>query len=350
MGGMMNTPSYVIIEQSLLENFSAMQKRMSPCRVAYSMKANPCKEVVNILKNTEACFEISSLAEAKTLHDLQVDPSRMYCGLVVMSEKEIYDIYEQGCRVFTYDSSEQLRRIIKCCGENVKRVLRIRINDLVDDSIGFGMNLDLLEKNPECLEKASGLSFHISDHSDMSLTIEAVRRLAELSEKEGANIEMLNIGGSYSLYEDEEGYVVLRNYLKDLVSRRNIEILCEPGSAVVNTAVDALSRCIMVINQDGFLDVFIDGGIPSGMTRKPDEIVNLSSDKKMKRTICRFFDTTSMKKLLFTTRIDFTVNSGDILLFKGYGAYSYCYSNIFHSRNIPKIYTVGKENEIDSLV
>ena len=258
----MKTPSYVVIKQILLENFDMMQKRMAPCRVAYSMKANPSKEVVDILKETDAYFEISSLAEAEILLNLQVDASRMYCGLVVMSEEEICDIYQRGCKLFTYDSSEQLRRIIKCCGENVKRVLRIRVNDLIENSIGFGMDLHTLDKDPECLKKATGLSFHISNHTDMALTIEAIRRLEKLSDKEGANIEMINIGGSYSLYEDEKEYATLREYLKDFVSRSNIKILCEPGSAVVNTAVDALCRCIMVIQQDGFLDVFIDGGIP----------------------------------------------------------------------------------------
>lgn len=345
----MKTPSYIVVQDRLLDNYKKMKQRMSPCVVAYSMKANPCFEVASVLKETEAWFEVSSINEMQILHDLRIPVNRIYCGLVVMSLEEIKKIHQLGCNVFTYDTIEQLHRIKKCCSQDVKKVLRIRINDLVKDSIGFGMDLNYIQKNEEAILDADGLSFHISNHSNMKSTIEAIQRL-ELLLKRNKKIKFINIGGSYSLNGNDEDYERLRNYLQMLICTNNIQVVCEPGSAIVDTAVDALSKCIMVTHQEGFLDIFLDGGIPSGMTRKPKTVINLSSSEKTAKCICRFFDTTSMKKLLFQTRINFMVNDGDILLLKEYGAYSYCYSNIFHSRPIPEIYIIRKDEEIESLV
>lgn len=345
----MITPSYVVVQNRLINNYEKMKKRVAPCRVAYSMKANPCVEVSSVLKETDISFEVSSIQEMQILNDLSIPTDRIYCGLTVMSVNEIVRINQLGCNTFTYDTIEQLHRIKKCCGEKINKVLRIRINDLVKDSIGFGMDVKSIHKDSESILEADGLSFHISDHSNMASTIEAIQRLESLL-KYNPKIKIFNIGGSYSLEGDETEYLNLRKYIQELKNRLNIEVLCEPGSAIVNTAVDALSKCIMVTEQDGFLDVFLDGGIPSGMTRRPKEITNLSFAQNTTKYICRFFDTTSMKKLLFQTRLRFTVKDGDILLLKEYGAYSYCYSNIFHSRPVPEVYAVRKDEDIESLV
>ena len=345
----MITPSYVVVHNRLISNYEKMKERMNPCVVSYSMKANPCYEVASVLKETDTRFEVSSVQEMQILHDLNIGSERIYCGLAVMTVDEIAKFHELGCNTFTYDSIEQLHRIQQCCEKNVKKILRIRINDLVKDSIGFGMDMKLVQKNLEAIMEADGLSFHISDHSNMEGTMKAIERLESLL-KYNSSIQLLNIGGSYSLKEQEAAYVNLRSYIQRIVSSYNIRVMCEPGAAIVDTAVDAVSRCIMITKQEGFLDVFLDGGIPSGMTRKPQRIENLSPSQETTKYICRFFDTTSMKRLLFQTRLKFTVNNGDILLLREYGAYSYCYSNIFHSRPVPKVYLVRMDEDIESLV
>lgn len=345
----MITPSYVIVHDRLINNYEKMKQRMAPCYVSYSMKANPCLEVASELKETDAYFEVSSLKEMQILHDLRVHEDRIYCGLAVMSSDEIIRINQLGCNTFTYDTIEQLHRIKKCCGKRVKKILRIRINDLVKGSIGYGMDVRAIQQYDESILEADGLIFHISDHSNMENTIEAIRRLEKLLVF-NPKIQFLNIGGSYLLNGYEDDYKKLRCFIEELIEQTKIQIICEPGAAIVDTAVDALSKCIMVTKQDGFLDVFLDGGIPSGMTRRPRKIINLTSSQEIPKYICRFFDTTSMKRLLFRTRVNFSIKDGDILLLKDYGAYSYCYSNIFHSRPIPEVYVIRKDEDIESLV
>jgi diaminopimelate decarboxylase len=345
----MPTPAYIVVADRLLENYYNMQKRMKPCEIAYSMKANPCFEVAQILANTDTRYEVCSLKDAIVLNDIGVTPDKYYCGAVVMTEAEISALYKIGCRIFTYDTIEQLRRIRTVCKNNVMLILRLRVNDIVDGAIGYGMPSEQIINNPQILMDADCISFHISDHHDMTGTFKAITKCELLMQMEN-KISFLNIGGSYTLNGDETTYHTLRSILERIREQYSIRIICEPGSALVDTAVDALVICVMVQEQNGFFDIFLDGGIPSGMTRKANEIINLTEYRPSQRHIYRFFDTTSMKRLLFQTRLNIELHNGDLLLFRNYGAYSYCYSNIFHSRSIPAVYMIKENSEIESLV
>jgi len=322
--------------------------RMEPCKVAYSMKANPCPQIPAVLSKTQAWFEVSSIAEAETLQACGIAPDRMYCGLVATSQAELTKLETIGCRAFTFDTFRQAEKI-KYLRYPSNKILRVRVNDLVVDSIGFGMPYDTILQNPDILKETDGLSFHISDHTDMNKTIAAVDRLVTLAEF-SPSVTFLNIGGSYSLSGNDEDYRILRTHLKDIQQHTGLDIICEPGSAIVDTSMYALTRCVMVCEQEGFTDVFIDGGIPSGMMRKPGRIMNLTGETAVRRHFYRFFDTTSMKKLLFQMHLAFRIQEDDLLCLTDYGAYSYCYSNIFHSRPLPTISVIKEEALIEQLV
>lgn len=345
----MRTPAYLVIEEQLLQNYHRMRQRMAPCEIAFSMKSNPCWEIVDILAKTDARFEVCSIAEMQSLRKAGVDPALAHCGIVVMNEEEIAAFYTAGCRIFTYDSPEQLRRIRRSCGSDVSAILRVQVSDLSPGAISYGMTPKQIELEEEVLWEADGVSFHISDHQNMDATLQAIARMETLVCR-NPRISLFNIGGSYSLWGDEDDYATLRQTLERIRDQYGVHLLCEPGSALANTAVDALTSCVMVQERGGFFDVFLDGGIPSGMTRKPAEIQNLTAERRQKKTIYRFFDTTSMKRLLFQTRLELELHSGDLLLFRHYGAYSYCYSNLFHSRPFPAVYRVKEYDDIVSLV
>lgn len=345
----MRTPAYLVIEEQLLDNYRRMRERMAPCEIAFSMKSNPCREIAEILAKTDARFEVCSLAELQSLREAGVDPARAHCGMVVMKEEEIAAFYAAGCRIFTYDSPEQLRRIRRGCESAVSAILRVQVSDLSPGAIGYGMPPEQIEAEEEALREADGVSFHISDHQNMGATLRAIARLEALVRR-NPRISLFNIGGSYSLRENEEDYAALRQTLERIREQYGVRLLCEPGSALADTAVDALTSCVMVQDRGDFFDVFLDGGIPSGMTRKPAEIQNLTAQRRRRKTIYRFFDTTSMKRLLFQTRLELDLRSGDLLLLRHYGAYSYCYSNLFHSRPFPAVYRVKEHDAIASMV
>lgn len=342
----MNTPGYVVISDILIENYKSICNQMNECKVAYSTKANPSEEVIKVLENEGAAFEICSVQELELMDKLNVGTERFYSGLPVMKKEWIQIFYEKGCRNFVFDSTEQLNDYMKYAPES-RYILRIKIDDISKNAIGYGMTLDeIYQQNFNVIR---GLHFHISDHSDIETTYAALNRVREIL-KTYPQIEIVNIGGSYEL-SDSKKYVKLNQQIDELKKNFNVAVYCEPGAAIVDSAVYALVKCIRVtLVCDNIYDVYIDGGIPSGMMRKPEVVKNMTRHIDSKRRVYRFFDTTSMKKLLFQCRLKFVINKNDILCLKRYGAYTYCYSNIFHSQPIPEVCCVEQEEKIGELI
>lgn len=345
-GSSLNTPGYVVIADILKENYRNICNQMNACRVAYSIKANPSEEVIKILSNEGAAFEICSIKELELMNKLNVASDRYYAGLPVMKKEWIQIFYDLGCRSFVFDSTEQLLEYIKYAPE-AKYILRIKIDDISKNAIGYGMPLD--EVYQQNFDLIHGLHFHISDHLDMETTYAALDRVREIV-KVHPQIKLVNIGGSYEPSKDTE-YSKLNQKILELKKDFGVEVYCEPGAAIVDSAVYALVKCIRVASVcDDIFDIYIDGGIPSGMMRKPEVIENMTHQSVSRRRVYRFFDTTSMKKLLFQCKLKFEINKNDILCFKKYGAYTYCYSNIFHSQPIPDVYSVTQEENIGKLI
>lgn len=342
----MNTPSYIVISDILIKNYKSICNQMKECKVAYSTKANPSETVINILEREAANFEICSIKELELMNKLKIGAERFYCGLPVMKKEWIEIFYEKGCRNFIFDSSEQLMDYMKYAPE-ARYILRIKIDDISQNAIGYGMKID--EVYNQDFDPIIGLHFHISDHSNMDTTYAAISRVREILSLH-PKIEVVNIGGSYKLLESDE-YSKLNQKIFELKRDFNVDVYCEPGAAIVDSAVYALVKCVRVVEVcDGIYDVYIDGGISSGMMRKPDVIENVVRNGDTKRRVYRFFDTTSIKKLLFQCRLNFMIDKNDILCFKDYGAYTYCYSNIFHSQPIPDVYCVEREEKIGEFI
>lgn len=342
----MNTPSYVVVSEILAENYKFICKQMNACKVAYSTKANPSEVVIKILEKEGASFEICSIQELEIMNRLNVNAERFYSGLPVMKKEWIQIFYDMGCKNFIFDSTEQLLEYIKYAPE-ARYILRIKIDDISKNAIGYGMPIDdIYQQNFNVIR---GLHFHISDHSNMETTYYALDRVVEIL-KMYPQIEIVNIGGSYDFSNNDECIRLNKKILK-LKNDYNVEVYCEPGAAIVDSAVFALVKCLRVSSvSDDIYDVYIDGGIPSGMMRKPKVIENMTNQVASKRRVYRFFDTTSMRKLLFQTILRFEIDKNDILCFKKYGAYTYCYSNIFHSLPIPEVYSVDREENIGKLI
>ncbi|MBS4536690.1 hypothetical protein GOQ29_13790 [Clostridium sp. D2Q-14] len=337
----MKTPYYQFDERVIEENFKKMSELLSPCKVFYSMKSNPNSKVTGVLSKLNARFEISSLEETKTLKQLNIEKERIYCGLPVMKEELIREIYQIGCGHFVFDSMRELKLLL-ILAPNAKKIMRICVTNLSDDAIGYGIKDEEME---HILEEYSmhidGISFHISNHANLEPAINALDKIDQLLSR--FNREMIvNIGGSYKLDCSEETYDKLKNKMIVMSGKYTLKWMCELGASIINTAGSVITTVISTYEQNGFIDVFIDSGIPTGVMRKPGKVINLEENRKSRRTYYRFFDTTSMKKLLFQSILREEIIENDRLQLTDYGAYSLCYSNNFHSQPKPQVRIVGR--------
>lgn len=340
----MNTPSYVFCAKEISDCYKAMQMKMPEVKVYYALKANSEIEILQILKEINAYFEVASEGEYSKLLKIHVPAEKIICGLPVKPTKWIIYLYEKGCRYFVFDLMSELMKIKKFAPESNK-ILRININDLVPESIDFGMEYDAILtnlKNEDFKSSINGLSFHISNNIDSKKMNVVLNRIDHLLSIMPKNHYILNIGGGYRLTAPENFYNILNRQISKLKLKYNLEIIAEPGNAIVNSAGVVRTSVVGIRHRKGNqYDLYIDAGKPTGIKtdekRIPTYIRLLSEAPVCEQREYRFVDITCMHKPHFTIQLCQEVREGDIFEFGGMGAYTVCLQSAFHAWESPLI-------------
>ncbi|MBB6022773.1 ornithine decarboxylase [Paenibacillus sp. JGP012] len=336
---MKNTPLYILNKDRIVECYQDMSAKLNQCDIFYSMKANPDINVVKILKEENCGFEISSLEEFQKVLSVRAPLDRILCGLPIKKVEMIEYMYENGVRYFGFDDMKELIKLNKYAPD-AKKILRIYISDIIPDSIEYGMNQKNIEENEnELLSSIDGVAFHISKNGNIEFSNRVLDRSEEIIRKLNKDKPIiLNIGGGYESNFSEDYYPKLNERLKELKNKYNLQIIAEPGSAIINKGVRIRTKVILVKEREGFYDVYLDAGIPTGLMRKPGsiQVINRSVEKG-KRKIYRFLDITSLHRPLFQIFLKHDIQEEDLLDLEECGAYTISYINQFHSWPEPMI-------------
>ena len=160
------TPRYIFSKKEIEDCYYSICKKMKGVTIYYSLKANAEEEVLEILNNVNAKFEIASVGEFDILKKIGVSVDRIICGLPMKPISWLQYLYSAGCRYFIFDSKSELDKLINYAHDSVK-VLRISVEDIVPNSIEYGMSYmsacDLLTSY-DSFNYVDGISFHISNN------------------------------------------------------------------------------------------------------------------------------------------------------------------------------------------
>ncbi|WMJ86450.1 hypothetical protein [Anaerocolumna sp. MB42-C2] len=340
----MQTPYYLFEKNKIIENYQMVLNSLCVSDVYYALKANAEPLVLKVLDKIGAKFETSSIGEITKLIELGVDANRIIFGLPIKTEEIIRKAYKLGCRYFVFDHINEYNKIhiATYSVTNVTMVMRIFVSDICPESIEYGVKQkeikSILEHNT-----IDGLSFHISNNTDIDSMLRVLSRVEEILDciKPQNSSFILNIGGGFHLPFDEEYTKRLNQRLIYMKDKYGIRIICEPGQAVIKTAGVLITRVVAVRKQDGYHDIYLDAGYPTGVNRIPEYIKLYGCkvtpvDRKIR--IYRFFDNTCMHQELFTKALRFDLCENDLLELGGFGSYSICKSNHFHCWDTPSVY------------
>jgi len=336
------TPKYVFDSAILKENYFKMKENLYPCEIHFALKSNSNADVLKVLKDVGSSFECASVNEYELLRKIGVENDRIVFGLPIKTEDIITRVYSGGCRYFVFEDIRELAKLERLAPD-AKKVLRLYTVDLIPTNIAYGMPLELIEKyNKEesLLSRIDGLSFHISNNTDvdnmMSMLERAKYVLRSIPDQNGKEL-ILNIGGSYSIDAPSSYYDTIRDGLKDLTGKYNIKLKAEPGMSIVNSAGCFYTRVVMTKEYDVYTDVYIDGGTPNGIFGEPSKVTLVSEAPECKRRFYRFIDITCIHKVLFQKRMNVSIRENDLLRFENMGAYSVVYQNKFHLWDEPLV-------------
>ncbi|HCR85381.1 MAG TPA: ornithine decarboxylase [Alphaproteobacteria bacterium] len=253
-------------------------------RVCYAVKTNPQPHILQKVYETGiTSFDVASIAEVELVKNL-LPNADLYFMHTVKSRAAIKKAYyEYGVRSFSLDTVEELEKIL---GEtNFAKDLNLFVRLAIPNTYSeltladkFGINskeAPALLKKARQFAKKLGICFHVGSqcmHPDAYRI--AIRTARSVVTKSGVLIDCLDVGGGFpSVYpgmippQMESYFIAIDEEFKKFKDYRSIELMCEPGRAIVAESgsvlvkVDLRKDSLLYIN-DGTYGSLFDAGTP----------------------------------------------------------------------------------------
>lgn len=280
------TPCLVVDLDMLAEAYRRFEKAFSFAAIYYAVKANPAREVLNVLSRLGARFDAASIHEVEDCLSLGIEPGRLSYGSTVKKSGDIARAFAAGVRLFVIDSQAELRKLAEAApgAEIFCRILASGEGADWPLSRKFGCEIDmaasLLRQARGLGLDPGGISFHVGsqqgDPGQWEIAIAETARLFKALGAGGIELRSINLGGGFpARYRGDvpplEAYAeAIERSLTRHFGNHRPEIILEPGRAIVGDAGTIRSE-IVLISKKGYgpgrrrwiyLDVGKFGGLP----------------------------------------------------------------------------------------
>ncbi len=288
----LKTPCLVLDLDIIKHKYKELKKELPASTIFYALKANPHDEIVLLLNDLGAHFDVASTHELDQLLRLGVSPERISYGNTIKKRDDVEYFFDKGVRLFVTDSFEDLRNIAdKAPGANV--FFRILTDGTGSDwplSRKFGAHPDvvysLILKAKEWGLSPFGISFHVgSQQRDIGQWDEALARckyLFDAASEAGIRLKMINLGGGFPAnYLEQTNPVInytseIKRFVEEDFADEHPLIYLEPGRSIVGDAGVLVSEIIRVSKKTKSSYhpwVFLDVGKFGGLIETIDESI-----------------------------------------------------------------------------
>ncbi|MEY2571171.1 MAG: ornithine decarboxylase [Acidimicrobiaceae bacterium] len=286
------TPCMILVLDVVEERYRSLAGALPGATIFYAVKANPEREVVELLAQLGASFDVASPAEIDLCLAAGATPELISYGNTIKKQGDIAYAYEHGVRLFAFDSAAELHKLaVAAPGAQVFCRL-LTSGDGADWPLSrkFGcapdMAIDLLVLADQLGLRPHGVSFHVgSQQRDPAQWEPAIARAASVFAavgEKGIELELLNLGGGLpAQYIDS--IPVLDDYLGaiDASLARHFggtrpRIIVEPGRYIAGDA-GVLHTEVVLVSRKSYADderwVYIDTGVFGGLAETLGEAI-----------------------------------------------------------------------------
>ncbi|HYD97904.1 MAG TPA: type III PLP-dependent enzyme [Alphaproteobacteria bacterium] len=286
------TPCLVVDLDVVEANYGALRTYLPLAEVFYAVKANPAAEVVSRLVALGSSFDCASRGEIEHCLAHGADPAKISFGNTIKKQADIAWAYEQGIRLFAFDSDAELAKLA-ASAPGSKVFCRILVENSGAEwplSRKFGcepaMARRLLAQAGTMGLEPHGVSFHVgSQQTDLAQWDTAIAAAAqvfrELAEA-GVALKMVNIGGGFPAHYRKDvaaidayaGAVMTamtRHFGNDLP-----RMLVEPGRSMVGDAGILQAEVVLISRKSDADDkrwVYLDIGRFGGLAETEGEAI-----------------------------------------------------------------------------
>ncbi|MDH5710798.1 MAG: diaminopimelate decarboxylase [Gammaproteobacteria bacterium] len=256
------SPCYVYSRATLERHWKAFDEALQghPHLVCYAVKANSNLAVLNVLARLGSGFDIVSVGELERVLRAGGTADKVVFSGVGKRRDEIERALEVGIRCFNVESEAELDAIANIAAEkNTVAPVSLRVNPDVDAKthpyISTGLKQNkfgiAIEQALDVYKKAKamsainviGIDCHIgSQLTEVAPFVDALDRVLALVDRlaeAGIVLKHLDLGGGLGIrYRDEQPPqpAELTRALLDRLQSRDVEIIVEPGRAIVGNA------------------------------------------------------------------------------------------------------------------
>ncbi|GGG12632.1 hypothetical protein GCM10011344_11690 [Dokdonia pacifica] len=338
-------PAFVFDLERIRSNYKIIQQAFEGCNVHYALKANSEVRILKTLKDNGASFETASIGEVKRLLELKVSPKKIIFSNPCKSKEDIVNLANMGIRYFSFENTKDLDRLINLVPKGVF-VLRLNLNEIDPIHINYGATWDYIKTkiipNPRYASAIQGITYYgIHD-----IGLKSCEKL--LSKNKLPNVKFINIGGAIQydgLKEDLDagyyngGLIFFTEKLRILKEKFKIDIIVEPGTAVLYNACNAIGRIKYVNNLcTGTLNYHLDLGPTIGL-RKPPSVAYVLRESSLEIIMSKanILDAACSQRIIGNIGSHERFHEGDRFIFPNVGMYSIMYICDFHLLQIPEI-------------
>src|SRR6185312_9502039 len=107
------TPCLVVDLDVVAEAYQMLRTYLPIARVFYAVKANPAREIVDLLRGLGSSFDVASRGEIDLCLERGVTAERISFGNTIKKERDIAYAHEKGVRLFAFDSAAELEKLAR---------------------------------------------------------------------------------------------------------------------------------------------------------------------------------------------------------------------------------------------
>jgi ornithine decarboxylase len=264
--------SIYIYDLTKLKNLYKEWKTLFPfIKPHYAVKCNPDIEILKTLAASGASFDCASPAEIESVLNLKVAPRRIIYANPCKRNQDIAFAAERGIQYTTFDTLCELEKIHKIAPE-MKLIMRFYANDptaqcILSNKFGAFRNEwePILTRARELNMTIVGVSFHVgSGACNPDAFMDAIIQARELfdiaSEKYGYSMNILDIGGGFSLQNVEAMSQSIHNAIDKHFPKEqfsNLRCIAEPGRYFAETIAVLFTKIIGLREREDTIDYWI---------------------------------------------------------------------------------------------
>jgi hypothetical protein len=106
-------PCLVLDLEVVRENYLSFAKALPDSKVFYAVKANPAPEILKLLADLGACFDVASVSETQAVLAAGAAPERISYGNTIKKESEIAAAFRLGVTLYAVDCEAEVEKVAR---------------------------------------------------------------------------------------------------------------------------------------------------------------------------------------------------------------------------------------------